>query len=116
MIVRIPDGGVLCARCRLAATPWLRLRGLLGRELAADEGLLIRPTNSIHMFFMGYAIDAVFLDKELRVLRVAHALAPWRTAARRGSRSVLELPAGTCERVGVREGDVLTIESAEDDQ
>ena len=71
--------------------------------------MLLRPASSIHTFFMRFPIDAVFLDEELRVLRVAPALGPWRAVARRGARAVLELPAGTCERRGVREGDQLVL-------
>ena len=42
------------------------MRGLLGRDgLEPGDGLLITKTGSIHMFFMRFAIDAVFLDKEL---------------------------------------------------
>ena len=61
------------------------------------------------MWFMRFAIDAVFLGDEGRVLRVAENLRPWRMAARRGARAVLELPAGTCARTGVREGDRLVL-------
>jgi len=99
---------VLCARCAVADNPWTRLRGLLGRSgLDPDEGLLIRPTNSIHMFFMRFAIDAVFVDRELRVLDV-RTVAPWRAAARRGSKAVLELPEGAA--AGLRVGEQLTLD------
>jgi uncharacterized membrane protein (UPF0127 family) len=64
------------------------------------------------MFFMRFPIDAVFLDRELRVLRVAADVKPWRVASKRGAKSVLELPAGRCARVGVCEGDVLTLADA----
>lgn len=109
-------GAVLCPRCRVAATPWTRLRGLLGRELGPDDGLLIRPTNSIHMFFMGYAIDAVFLDREQRVMKISHALAPWKVSACRGARSVVELPAGTCARVGLEVGHTVTATPVADER
>ena len=104
------DGTVVCPRCVVADSAWLRTKGLLGRSsLLEDEGILLRPGSSIHMFFMRFAIDAVFLDRDLRVLRVAADLEPWRLAAKRGAKSVLELPAGRCARVGVREGDVLVL-------
>ncbi len=105
--VRTTDGRELVAACRVAQTPWTRLRGLLGHELSDDAGLWIRPSNSIHMFFMRYAIDAVFLDREDRVVRITAELAPWRAAMCRGARSVVELPAGTCARLGLEPGDRL---------
>lgn len=104
------DGRVVCERCKLADGMFVRMKGLLGRaELPREQGILLRPASSIHTWFMRFPIDAVFLDRELRVTRVAAELPPWRLAARRGSRSVLELAAGEAARRGVREGERLRI-------
>ena len=105
------DGGeTVCERCVVADTPWARLRGLLGRAgLRRDEGLLIRPANAIHTSFMRFPIDAVFLDRELVVVRVVPELRPWRVARRRGARAVLELAAGESRRRGIEPGDRLTV-------
>ena len=63
-----------------------RGRGLLGRsELSSRQGMLIRPTWSVHTAFMRFAIDVVFLDEDLTVLKIAQRLRPWRTAFRRGA-------------------------------
>ena len=104
------DGPVVCERCVLADSPIRRMRGLLGRKkLDAGHGLLIRPAPAIHTWFMRFAIDAVFLDRELSVLSVRRDLRPWRMAAQRGARSVLELPAGEAERRGIEPGDRLEV-------
>jgi uncharacterized membrane protein (UPF0127 family) len=109
--VRTGGGVLVCDTCLVAESPWLRMKGLLGRrELPNGEGILLRPASSIHMAFMRFPIDAVFLARDLTVLRVVRDLAPWRMASKRRAHAVLELPAGTCERRGVREGDRLTIE------
>ena len=98
----------MCERCAIANGVFTRLRGLLGRkDLPRGEGLLIKPTWSIHTGFMRFAIDAVFLDEELKVLDVRREIKPWRAAARFRAKSVLELAAGECERVGIRLGDRL---------
>ena len=103
------DGTVVCERCLLAETPLARLRGLLGRdELPSGEGILLRPAGSIHTGFMRFPIDAVFLDAADKVVKVASAMRPWRTAACRGARAVLELPAGEATRRGIRPGVSLT--------
>ncbi len=110
-VVRKEDGSVVCERCLVADSPWLRMKGLLGRrELSDGEGILLRPCASIHMFFMRFAIDAVFLDRDLQVVRVAPNLKPWHMASKRRAKMVLELPAGACEREGIREGDRLSVE------
>lgn len=111
-MLRAADGRAICERCAVADSPWSRLRGLLGRkELPRDEGLLIRPTWSIHMFFMRFPIDAVFVDRDGVVLRIAEHLAPWRMASRRGARAVVELAAGEAGRRGLSVGDRLDLTS-----
>ncbi len=98
----------MCARCAIAATPWQRFVGLMGRaSLDADEGMLFPRTGSIHMFFMRFPIDAVFCDRDLRVVKVARGLAPWRTAAARGAKTVVELRAGAS--AGIEPGDRLVL-------
>ncbi len=104
------DGQVVCERCVVATSPFARMRGLLGRnDLPRGEGILLQPASSIHTAFMQFAIDAVFLDRELRVVRVAEQLPPWRAAAARGSRAVLELRAGEAARRGLEPGDLLRL-------
>jgi uncharacterized membrane protein (UPF0127 family) len=101
---------VLCERCTIADRLLARLRGLLGRrQLPPGEGLLLRPAPSIHTCFMRFRIDAVFLDKNLRVLSVRSELRPWRIAFQHGARSVLELAAGEARRRGIQPGSQLRI-------
>jgi uncharacterized membrane protein (UPF0127 family) len=103
----------VCAECRVAANPWTRLRGLLGRKgLSDNEGLLIRRTRSVHTHFMRFPIDVLFLAADGTVVRAQERLAPWRIASSRKARDVLELSAGTCRRTGAREGDRLFLEEA----
>jgi uncharacterized membrane protein (UPF0127 family) len=102
-------GRVICADCVVAERMLARMRGLLGRKsLEPGAGLLITRTSSIHTFFMAFAIDAVFLDRDLRVRSVVSDIRPARTVWRRGSRSVLELRSGEAARVGVEEGSRLS--------
>ena len=103
-------GAVVCERCLVADTPLLRARGLLGRaSLEPGEGVLLKPASSIHMFFMRFPIDAVFLDRELVVQKVVPNLKPWRIAGARRSKAVLEIAAGECERRGLKPGDRLSV-------
>ena len=107
------DGSLVCERCLLAETPLTRARGLLGRAgLEHGEGILLRPASSIHMWVMRFAIDAAVLDPDGRVLRIAEHLRPWRLAACKGAKAVIELPAGECSRVGLAPGDVVRVRQA----
>jgi uncharacterized membrane protein (UPF0127 family) len=104
------DGPIVCERCVLADSALRRMRGLLGRKtLDSGHGILIRPAPAIHTWFMRFAIDAVFLDRDLSVLSVRRELRPWRMAGQRGARAVLELPAGEAERRGIKPGDRLEV-------
>ena len=106
--LRREDGTIVCERCLLAETALTRMRGLLGRrELPSGEGILLKPASSVHMAFMRFAIDAVFLDRDLRVVKIAADLRPWRLAGARGAKSVLEIAAGDAARHGLTVGDRL---------
>jgi uncharacterized membrane protein (UPF0127 family) len=102
------DGTVISDRCHVADTPLVRMRGLLGRAgLEPGESMLFRPAGSIHMLFMRFAIDVIFCDDELVVLAVVSGLRPWKMAAHRGAKVVVELAEGAA--AGVQPGDHLSI-------
>jgi uncharacterized membrane protein (UPF0127 family)/CheY-like chemotaxis protein len=106
LTLRRDDGRIVCETVVVADRWARRLRGLLGRRrLDRGEGLLLRPSFSIHTAFMRFPIDAVFLDNDLVVLKVAENLRPFRTASCRGAREVVELAAGECARRGLSVGD-----------
>lgn len=90
------EGWEVASDVKLAISFGKRLKGLLGRDgLAKGEGLLLRPCPQIHTFFMRFAIDVVFLDKDNEVLYVIENLPPWRLSpivAR--AAQTLELSAG----------------------
>lgn len=111
--VRTQDGVVVCERCEVPRSSFARMRGLLGRSgLEPGTGMLIDAAPSVHMFFMRFPIDVVFLDRERRVVGVRHGLRPWRVAGARRAVAALELPAGAAAAAGVDTGDVLVIEDA----
>jgi uncharacterized membrane protein (UPF0127 family) len=89
-------------------------KGLLGRTgLEAGEGLLLSdPTGSIHMFFMRFPIDAVFLTRDLEVVRVIDGLKPWRLARAAGAKRILELGTGEAARLRIAVGDRLVLDEA----
>ena len=86
--------------------------GLMGRaKLPESGGLLIHECNGIHMMFMNFAIDAVFLDRDNRVKKVYPRLPAWWGVVwiEWGAHSVLELPPGSTQSLGLQPGDEVTI-------
>jgi uncharacterized protein len=103
---RSRDGAVVCERCEIPQSTFARMRGLLGRNgLEPGSGMLIDAAPSVHMFFMRFPIDVVFLDRDWTVVRIVHALKPWRVAGVRRAVAALELPAGTAAEAGLEEGE-----------
>jgi uncharacterized membrane protein (UPF0127 family) len=113
-IENVTRGTTVADRVLVARSMRDRTVGLLGRDsLAADEGLWIERSPSIHMFFMRFAIDAVFVDADRRVTKVVPDLKPWRVVWwAPGARDCLELPVGAAARSDTRRGDELRIVEA----
>ena len=103
-------------RIRVASSSLDRTVGLLRTpEVRPGEGLWIERSPSIHMFFMRYAIDAVFVSAEGRVTKIATNLKPWRVVWwARGARDCLELRAGAAAESGTQVGDELRIQDLSD--
>lgn len=101
----------MAGRLEVADNLFARMKGLLGKKKLADgEGLLIRPCKGIHTFGMKFPIDAVFLDRNNRVIAVTRNILPNRmTHVFFNAVSVLELPAGTIEATATNIGDEVTL-------
>ena len=91
--------------------------GLMGRRSLPDgRGLFLPGENGIHMFFMRFPIDAVFVgraaaDGTRAVVAARTGLRPWTGIVPliRGADGVLELPAGTVVRTATQRGDSIRI-------
>ncbi|MDB5108581.1 MAG: hypothetical protein JWM69_1522 [Candidatus Binatus sp.] len=113
-------GTVLCARVENAGGLSGQSRGLLGRDSLADgTGMLFEngrftPMMWMHMFFMRFAIDIVFLGRDGRVLKINHKLKPWRLSSMVfGARRALELAAGAAAASQTKPGDLIVVEAIE---
>jgi uncharacterized protein len=88
---------------------WLRLSGYMFRTKPHHPGILFEPGMAMHTFFMFFALDMVFLDKDYRVVKVVRNMKPWRhTWWYLRARKVLELPVGVLPQK-LKEGDVLEV-------
>ena len=111
MLYNTHNGRVLAQEVERAGSFWQRMKGLLGRRgLPAGQARFLEPCSSIHTFFMGFPIDAVFLDKERKVLHTMTNIPPFRfSPVVFQARSVVELPAGTLKATATRKGHRLRI-------
>jgi hypothetical protein len=102
---------LVAERCRVARSLRERTVGLLGTaQPPPGDGLLIERAQSIHMFFMRYPIDVVFVDRDARVTRCVTGLLPWRVIWwARGARDCIELGVGSIAASGVQVGDQLSV-------
>ena len=112
----------IAERVDVADSLWAKFMGLMGRAgLEPDAGLWLTDSNGIHMMFMRFAIDAVFLgdpdpgrEGARPVVSVHRGLRAWTGLVPlvRGAHGVLELPVGTIERTGTAVGDLVVLEPA----
>jgi len=100
-------------RAEVAKSTATRSKGLLGRQgLEQGGGLWIIPCESVHTFFMRFALDLIYLDRRLRVKKVRQNVPPWRISACLTAHSVLELPCGTIRGSQTEVGDLVSIAPA----
>jgi uncharacterized membrane protein (UPF0127 family) len=111
-------GTVLCAQLENAGGVAGQSKGLLGREgLEPGAGMLFEnsrftPMMWMHMFFMRFAIDIVFLGRGDKVIKINRQLRPWRVSAMVfGARRALELEAGAAEKSSTQVGDQILFET-----
>jgi uncharacterized membrane protein (UPF0127 family) len=108
VVKNLTKSSVLADRAGVANTPETRNRGLLKHvSLEKGDGLWISPTQAVHMFFMKFALDLVYLDRQKKVVKVRRNLKPWRISGALKARSVLELPVGTIDDSRTEVGDQL---------
>ena len=114
-------GTSLAERIEDGSSLWAKFIGLMGRgSLPQGDGLWLPGENGIHMLFMRFPIDAVFVSPPLagktgprRVLALRRSLRPWLGVVwfARGAKGVLELPAGTIDASRTAVGDEIVIEA-----
>lgn len=98
----------------IANSFFTRFIGLMfQKKLPPATGLLLEPCSSVHMCFMVFAIDVVYLDKDYKIIHVVKNLKPWLGLSMcRKAWAVLEMTAGEAERCGLVVGRKLIREDS----
>lgn len=110
-IINQDKNTILAKDAALANTVFTRIVGLLGRSgLKEGEALVIRPCTSIHTFFMGFAIDIIFVDKNGRVIKLIYSMEPFKlTGIYFKASFAIELPQGIIQATSTKKGDRISV-------
>ena len=112
--LRTAEGRFIAHEVRIAYSLRARLFGLTReRSLPTRNGLLLSPAHGAHTLGMRFAIDVVFLSRQMRVLGLASGVPPWRVLlAPRSTGHVLELAAGQIAATGLKAGAYILVETS----
>ena len=99
-------------KIKIAKSFFSRFMGLMGKEsLPRETGLLIAPCQSIHMMFMRFSIDAVYIDKNFVIKKIVPNLRTWTgISICINAWGVIEINAGEAERLNLKVGEKLSFE------
>lgn len=107
----VKHNGRIIANARYCDTMISRARGLMF-ALPWKSAVLVAtkesiPKTSIHMFFVFYPLDIIWLDMHKQVIEVRRKVYPFtpNVTPRRGAKYIVEVPAGVAE--GILQGQRL---------
>jgi len=102
---------VLADKAKNALTFASRLVGLLDRSgLEPGEALILTPSNAIHSFFMKFSFDALFLNKEQKVVAMIPVFKPFRLSpVFLNAATTIELPCGSIKSSQTEVNDKIEI-------
>jgi uncharacterized membrane protein (UPF0127 family) len=111
-IVNLTRNTLLADEATIAESFSRRLVGLLNRtSLDKGQALVLKPSNSIHSFFMRFTIDVIFLDKSGKVIDVLPSFRPWcLSPVYFTAHLAIELPKDSIRSSQTQPGDIITIE------
>ena len=110
-IINKTKGVVLADAAVLADTLFLRMKGLLDKKyIKKGQALIIKPCDSVHTFFMRFAIDVIFVDRQQKVDLAISSLKPWRLSRLCWrAKFAIELPCGAIRDSHTEKGDEISI-------
>jgi uncharacterized membrane protein (UPF0127 family) len=111
LISNLTRNTAIASQVKIAQNPWTRMKGLLGlRGLPPGEALIITDCQSIHMFFMKFAIDVIFCDRQNKVVGLCRGIKPFYLSPIFFKASyAIELPTGSIDSSQTQIGDKIKI-------
>jgi hypothetical protein len=111
-IINVNKNYILADKIFLSDKFLARLMGLLSfKSFDKNQAMILRPSNSVHTFFMRFPIDVLFVDKNNSIVRIVRHMKPFRvTGVYLKSKFVVELPVGVIDATKTSVGDYLQIQ------
>ncbi|MAZ49089.1 MAG: hypothetical protein CME65_11035 [Halobacteriovoraceae bacterium] len=99
----------VASQVKLATSFKDRLLGLMFvEEMKGFDALIIEPCRSIHNFFVRFSIDAVFVDRNMKIVKILRDFKPWYLSGIYfRAHKVIEMKAGAAHALSV--GDQLEV-------
>ena len=105
MVELYVENDLVVKKCELAFDFFTRFKGLMFRKksnFVSGQGMLFDNCSSIHMFFMRFPIDVVYMDKHFNILKIEKNLKINHFSfGPKGTFYTLELPIGESEKFEV---------------
>ncbi len=113
MIVNKSKNIVIANEHKVCDNIFTRMRGLMFHKRIDDYGLVFVFNKdvmaSIHMLFVFFSIDILWLDHEKRVVEMKRSIAPFtpHISPKNRCRYFIEVQKGTIEEKGIEVGDLI---------
>jgi uncharacterized protein len=111
---------ILAKRCKILRSPLSKAIGLMFHQRITDTGYVFvfnRPVRvDLHMFFVFFPIDLIFLDEQRRVTEIKENFRPFTFyISKSKARYVIELPAGAVRKSRTQTGDTISTQAHQKD-
>jgi hypothetical protein len=114
-VIRKSDGTMIADKVEIADNILKQMRGLMFRRPVPEGFAMVFDLKreqyiDIHMLFVRFPLDLVFLDKNKKVIDLRKGLKPWTGQAfsKQFAMYAIEFPAGTIDRHMIEIGDILS--------
>ncbi|MCX8147015.1 MAG: DUF192 domain-containing protein [Candidatus Woesearchaeota archaeon] len=110
MIINKTKRRIIVNKHKIVKSIFLKVKGLMFTRKNADFGLIFEfkseKTRPLHMFFVFYTIDVIFLDSKKRVAEIKRNLKPFSVyTPKNRSKYIIELPKGKAKYCNI--GDII---------
>ncbi|MBW2975671.1 DUF192 domain-containing protein [Candidatus Woesearchaeota archaeon] len=111
MIINKTKNSILSEKAELCKSPFSKALGLMfsGKSRTLVFIFSKEKIISLHMFFVFYPIDVLFLDKNKKVVETKIGFRPFTFCTPKNKAMyVIELPSGTVKKTKTSRGDIIS--------